>query len=58
MAEIINLRRARKARDRDVAAKAAAANRAKFGRTKAERDADATNRARIERTLDGAKRED
>lgn len=58
MAEIINLRRARKARDRVAAAKVADANRAKFGRTKAEREAEAQARARAERMLDGAKLED
>ena len=58
MAEIINLRRARKARTRDAAAATAEANRARFGRTKAERAADAQARAAIDRTLDGAKRED
>lgn len=58
MAEIVNLRRARKARDRAVAARVAEANRAKFGRTRAERDADALDRARTERTVDGAKRDD
>ena len=58
VAEIVNLRRARKARDRATAASVAEANRAKFGRTKAEREADAVDRARIDRTLDGAKRDD
>jgi len=58
MAEIVNLRLARKARDRLAAGKAAEANRAKFGRTKAERDADAQMQARAERLLDGAKREE
>lgn len=37
MAELVNLRRARKARDRTEAEKAAEANRRKFGRSKAER---------------------
>jgi hypothetical protein len=47
MAELVNLRRARKARDRADAEKAAEANRRKFGRSKAERaQADAeTDRA-------------
>ena len=58
MAEIINLRLARKARDRVVAARTAEANRAKFGRTKAERAADAAERARAERIVDGAKLDD
>lgn len=58
MAEIINLNRARKARDRDAAKRTAAANRARFGRTKAEKTADAAERARTDQTLDGAKREE
>jgi len=58
MAEIINLRLARKARDRAAAARTAEANRAKFGRIKAERAADATERARGERIVDGAKLDD
>ncbi|RYY27421.1 MAG: DUF4169 family protein [Sphingomonadales bacterium] len=58
MAEIINLRQARKARDRKVAAMQADANRALHGRNKAERANDAAARARIEQNLDGAKRED
>lgn len=37
MAEIINLRQARKAKKRDARETAAAENRAKFGRTKAEK---------------------
>ncbi len=58
MAEIVNLRRIRKARDRAAAAITAEANRAKFGRTKAEREADAVEQARVRRTLDGAKLDD
>ena len=58
MAEIINLRRARKARTRIAADATAEANRAKFGRTRAERTADEQARAAIERTLDGARREE
>lgn len=58
MGEVVNFRRARKARDRAAAERVAEANRAKFGRTKAERDADAAARAATERTLDGAKRDE
>lgn len=58
MAEVINLRRARKARDRQAADATATRNRAAFGRTKAEREAAATEVARLERGLDGAKREE
>lgn len=58
MAEIVNLNRARKAKGRADAAKTAEANRAKFGRTRAERDRDAADQARRDALLDGAKRED
>ncbi len=61
MAEIINLRRARKAKARDDAAKAAEEARARHGRTKAERtlneardalDARRLEQGRIERGPD------
>lgn len=58
MAEIVNLRQARKARDRRVREATAEANRALHGRTRAERAADEAARARINNALDGAKRED
>jgi hypothetical protein len=58
MAEIVNLNRARKAKVRAEATKQAEANRAKFGRTRAEREAEAAERARRAALLDGAKRED
>ena len=58
MAEIVNLRLARKAKRRSDDAATAAANRAKFGATKAERTKVAAETARHDRTLDGAKRED
>lgn len=57
MAEIINLRRARKAKARQGAADAAASNRVRFGRTKAERMNEAAEHARITAVLDGARRE-
>lgn len=57
MADIVNLRQARKARDRAEKATLAAENRAKFGRTKAEKATDKADKARAERSLDGAKRE-
>lgn len=57
MAEIVNLRMARKAQQRAAAARAAAANRAKFGQTRAERDGHQAEAERAARTLDGAKRE-
>lgn len=55
MAEIINLRLARKARARSKAEQQAEANRAKFGRTKAERVVQHLDDARDRRALDGAK---
>ena len=53
-----NLNRVRKARARVAARKLADANAVKFGRSKAERSAAAEERARTDRTLDGAKREE
>ncbi len=58
MAEIINLRRARKAKARITSAAQAEANRIAFGRTKAERQATAADADRVRRLLDGAKREE
>lgn len=55
MGEIVNLRRVKKARARDAAAKEAAENRARHGVTKAAKQTQATRRAQIETTLDGAR---
>jgi len=55
MAEIVNLKAVKKAKARAGKEREAEANRAKFGRTKAERKADETQKARLERTLDGAR---
>ena len=57
MAEIINLRRARKARDRVASEAEAAANRLSHGRSKAEKQATRAERERLEQSLDGAKRD-
>lgn len=57
MGDVINLRSARKAKARATAATRADANRAKFGRTKAEKQADAVEKVRSERLLDGSKLE-
>ncbi|GGY94126.1 DUF4169 family protein [Novosphingobium colocasiae] len=57
MAEIINLRQARKSKQRKDAADAAATNRAKHSVTKAQRALAAGEAARTDRLLDGAKRE-
>lgn len=57
MAEIINLRMARKRKQRDEKATQAAENRVLFGRTKGERQADALEKDHAERVLDGAFRQ-
>ncbi len=57
MGEIINLRRARKAKTRAGHDATAAANRAAFGRTKAEKTAAQAEIDRRNRGLDGNKRE-
>ena len=55
MNEIINLRQVRKAKCRDEADIAAAANRRRFGRTKAEREGEVLELGRAARLLDGAR---
>lgn len=55
--EIVNLRRARKAKARDEAGKEAAANRVKFGGSRAERVTEAQNRKLEDKHLAGHKRE-
>jgi hypothetical protein len=57
MSEIVNLNKARKARERTEAKAAAAENRTRFGRTKAEKSAARLAEIRAARRLDGAKRE-
>jgi hypothetical protein len=52
MADVINLRRARKDRARREHEREAAANRQRFGRTKAQKGADRDIRARDRRALD------
>ncbi|MFH5924110.1 DUF4169 family protein [Roseomonas xinghualingensis] len=58
MAEIVNLNRARKIREREAAVAKAAANRAAHGRTKAERMKDAAAKVQRDALLDGARLED
>lgn len=58
MAEIINLRQARKAKQRDAAVKQAAANRSRHGETKGEKLRRQQEAGRLARTVDGARRED
>lgn len=57
MAEIINLRQARKARQREADARKADASRAKHGRSKAEREAQGREAGRSARLLEGARRD-
>ena len=58
MAEIVNLRRARKDRDRQAAERQATENRARFGQGKAARKVAEQAEEQRYRLLDGAKRED
>jgi len=58
MAEILNLNQARKARAKTDAKVKAAENRARFGRTKADKTLDAARADKLQRDLDGARRED
>lgn len=53
MAEIVNLRRVRKAKARRDRESEADANRRRFGRTKAEKTADKDTEIRARRSLDG-----
>ncbi len=55
MAEIVNLRRARKGKVREKKEARAADNRVRFGRTKAEKREAAAERAGTGKSLDGKK---
>ena len=55
-AEIVNLRKARKAKARREKAAGAAENRARFGRTKADREVDTAQLELAARRIDGHKR--
>lgn len=57
MADLINLNKARKQKARAAGEAQAAANRVRFGRTKAEKQRDAAAEAEAARRLDGLKRE-
>lgn len=57
MTNIVNLRQARKAKARVDKAQAAQENRARFGRNKAQRLADAQEEQRRAALMDGARRE-
>ena len=52
MGEIVNLKRFRKRGEREQAARDAAANRARFGRSKSERAVDTTRAKRTSKLLD------
>ncbi len=58
MADILSLSKARKAKARVAKEATAAENRVKFGRTKAEKQAEAARDALAQKRLDGAKREE
>jgi hypothetical protein len=55
MAEIVNLRKLRKAKSRAEAKRRAAENRARFGRTKTAKDRDRLEAARDARALEQKK---
>lgn len=57
MAEIINLRAVRKAKEKTETRAQADANAAKFGRRKAEKSLEAARLAKEKRDLDGHERE-
>jgi hypothetical protein len=56
-AEVVNLRRARKAKMRSMAEEAAAENRSRFSRTKSTRALEVASRALDERQFEGHRRE-
>ncbi len=57
MGEVVNLNKARKARDKADRKRQAEVNRAAFGRTGAEKAVMRLERERADRALDGSKRE-
>lgn len=58
MGEVVNLNKARKDRAKAGAKAVAAANRAGYGRSKADRTRAEKERARADRLLDGSRLED
>ena len=58
MADVVNLKRARKHKVRATAEAEAAANRAAFGRSKAEKQQSRAEKDAAQRKLDGHKRDD
>jgi len=57
MNDIVNFNKARKAKAREADKAQAAANRVKFGRSKIEKAVTKAETRKIDRRLDGAKRE-
>jgi hypothetical protein len=57
MADIINFNKARKRRAKEEAARQAAENRVRFGRTKAQKESEATAAEEAQKKLDQLKRE-
>ena len=55
MADVINLNRARKAKAKAAGRQAAVENRARFGRTGADKALEAARKAKADQALDGAK---
>ena len=55
MGSVVNLNRVRKRKARDAKAQQAAENRALHGRSKKDRTAEADERRRVDRDLDGKK---
>ncbi len=58
MGEIVNLRRVKKQRAKAEADAKAAENRARHGRTSAEKQADENTAERLRAVLDGARKDD
>jgi tRNA-dihydrouridine synthase len=57
MGDVVNLRQARKARDRKAAAQAAAEARALHGRTKAQKAVEKAEAERLARVIEQSRRE-
>ena len=55
MADIINLKRARKQKDKIKKAKQATVNAAKFGRSKAQKQIEEAEQSRLKKHLDGTR---
>lgn len=58
MGDLVNLNKARKKRRSTEKEKSAAENRAKFGRTKAEKSSEKSDRDRRDQALDGKRIDD